>query len=128
VNVRFLVLKLAAAAALAAAASMCVVSLGYALFALVKPPLGPSGAAAVVALAAALIALLAALTLHGKSPLRTEPKHAAAGLTGRLFDTAMERPLAVAALVAAAGWILFRNPSLVSMAAARFLERPRRRR
>lgn len=127
-NLTGIVLRFAAAAAIAAAASMCVVSAGYALFALLEPYLGPAGAAAVVALAAALLALIGALVIFGKARRHGELKARSTGWAERLVDTAKERPLAVAALAVAAGWILVRNPALVSLAAAAMTERSRDRR
>jgi hypothetical protein len=49
--------------AAAAAAALMVFSLGFALYALLEPLLGPSGAAAIVALAAALIVAIIALIM-----------------------------------------------------------------
>jgi hypothetical protein len=128
VNLRTLVLKFAAVAALCAAAAMCVVSAGYALFAAVTPEIGAPWAAAVVALAAAIVTLVGSLLLFRKGDQRRELKGRAAGWADRLVETARERPLAVAALAVAAGWILVRNPALAHLASAALSERRHRRR
>lgn len=123
--IRKLVLKLAAASAVAAAAAMAVVAGGYALFALLRDYLGPAGAAASVAAVAALFALVAALVLFGKTGAgrRREPRGGPAGLTDRLADLVRDRPVAAAAVAAAAGWIFTRNPALAALVAAALSDR-----
>jgi hypothetical protein len=112
-----LVLRFAALAAIAAAAAMAVVAAGYALFAVLEGPIGPAGAAAVVAVTAAVLALLAALVLFRQGRTGRETNSHSMGLTEHLVDIARDRPIAVAALAVAAGWILVRNPALANLAA-----------
>jgi hypothetical protein len=118
--IRALVLKLAAACAVAAAAGMAVIAAGYALFAVLRDALGPAGAAAVVAAAAAAFALIGALLLFRRSGSRRgrEPRGGPAGLTDRLVDLVRDRPVMAAAAAAAAGWIFMRNPALAAIVAA----------
>ena len=117
--------KFAAAAAIAAAAALCVVSLGYALYALLVETLSPPAAAASVALAAALLAGLGGWLLFGLNGLGGEPKGSAASFTERLVDAARDRPLVAAAVAVAAGLVFLRNPALVSILAANLADRRR---
>lgn len=123
-----LVFKFAAVAAIAAAAGLCVVSLGYALYALLAESLSPPAAAASVALAAAIIAGLGGWLLFRAKRGHGEPKGGAEGLMERLVDAARDRPLVAAAVAVGAGLVFLRNPALVSLLAAGVAERRRDRR
>lgn len=107
-----------ATAAASAAVVMTVFALGFALYALVEPSLGPAGAAALVALAAALtvggFALVAALQSR-----RREREAAIAqaqlmdDLPQSLGDIARERPLITLAITAVGGLLAARHPALM---------------
>ncbi|HWA63088.1 MAG TPA: hypothetical protein VG939_17040, partial [Caulobacteraceae bacterium] len=96
---------LAAGAVFATCASVVVVALAFALYALVEPFWGRAGAAAVVAGAAALLMfLIAAVLMAGSAPPKPR-KGAAPGpeaALDRVVDFLKERPyVAIAAAVAA---------------------------
>ncbi|MBS0294904.1 MAG: hypothetical protein JSR45_01245 [Proteobacteria bacterium] len=120
-----LALKFAAAVAIAAAAALCVASLGYALYALLAETLTPASSAAGVALAAALLAGLGGWILFGLKLGEREPKGVAGGFTERLVDAARDRPLVAAAVAVGAGLVLLRNPALASILAANLADRRR---
>ena len=127
---RRLTLALAAAACLAAAAAMAVVALGYALYALLREPLGPPGASACVVIVAALIAAVAGYVLMRSARVgrRRGPDHrhgAPMGLGDSLADLIRDRPVAAAALATAVGWVLTRSPGLASALGA-LISRPGR--
>jgi ABC-type amino acid transport system permease subunit len=121
---RRLTLGVAAVACLATSAAMAVVAAGYALFAACVEQLGPAGASAVVALAAAVLALIfgliLALVARGRKPA-PRPVH---DVADRLADLVRDRPIAAAAVAAAAGWVMTRNPALAKIASS--LISPRR--
>jgi hypothetical protein len=120
---RRVALALAAAACLAAAAAMAVVALGYALFALLRDPLGPSGAAACVVVVAALIAAIAGFVLMQSAKVGRAPHKrrggggagAPANLTDSMADLVRDRPAPAAALAAAVGFVLTRSPGLAGV-------------
>lgn len=123
---------LAAAAILATSASIFMVALAFALYALVRPAVGPAGAAAVVAGAAALMILLmgvavalipkgrpAKITAKGKDPVE------------RIINFFKDTPITAIAAAAATGILAIRNPKYLGAAVRSFLsgdEGPRRRR
>lgn len=111
-------LTAAAAGAALAAGGVFVVALAYALFALVRPGLGPAGAAAVVAGAAALLLVIFMLVLAIKAGLRRrEPS-----LGEKAVQFAREKPLVAAAAALAAGIFAIRNPSALMAVVLAFLE------
>ena len=128
---RRLTLALAAAACLAAAAAMAVVALGYALYALLREPLGPPGASACVVIVAALIAAVAGYVLMhsarlGRGRRAHDHRHGAPmGLGDSMADLIRDRPVAAAALATAVGWVLTRSPGLASALGA-LISRPGR--
>jgi hypothetical protein len=109
---------LIAAAAACAAAAMAVFALGFALYALIVPQVGPAAAAAFVALAAALLVALYALfaTLQARKRER-ETAVAQAELLDELpmglGDVARERPLVTLGITALGGLLAARHPTLV---------------
>ncbi len=109
---------LIAAAAACAAAAMAVFALGFALYVLIAPEVGPAGAAAIVALAAALLVALYALfaTLQARKRER-ETAVAQAELLDELplglGDVARDRPLVTLAITALGGLLAARHPTLV---------------
>ena len=108
-----------ALAALAAAACVLVVSAAFALYALLRSYIGPSGAAACVTLGAAVVLGVLALVLFSKAKgpkLKARGKAAdgSGGLVERLTDLVSDRPVVAASAAVAAGLLAWRNPTLVS--------------
>lgn len=110
---------LVAIAIIAAAAGVAVVAAAFALYALLRDPLGPAGAAAVVTGAAALVGLLAGLIAFRKSHPRESRDNE--GLTNRVIDLARQRPVIVTAAAIGVAVIVARNPKLVTAALTAFL-------
>lgn len=114
-NLKRLMIAVAAVAAVAAASVVCVVAAAFGLYAAVRGSMTPAGSAAVVAAAFAVIALLIALTLGRKA----SPRSAAHGspaddsLTARVMQLAREKPLMAAGVGVAAAAVLLRNPQFV---------------
>jgi hypothetical protein len=120
---RRLLYFLAGAGALSASAAIVMVALAYALYALVKPALGPAGASAVVALAAAVMIGLIGLVLAGlarppKRPARREPE----SLGDRMTDFIRSKPVVAVGAAIAAGLLAVRNPSYLGAAFRSFME------
>ena len=116
----------AAFAAIAAAAAVCVVALSFALYAAVRDLIGPAWGAVAVAGAMALIALVLAFLLTRKArpkPVKGDPDN----LTARLIELARERPLVALGAVGAAAAVVIRNPRiLTAIITATFAQRPPR--
>ena len=116
---------MAAVAALAAAAVVCVVALAFALYAGLRDVIGPAWSGAAVAGAAALLALILAFVLTRKAspkPIKGDRKN----LSAQLVELARERPLVAAGAVAAALAVVVRNPRiLTAVIGAAFASRPR---
>ncbi len=114
----------AAFAAIAAAAAICMVALAFAIYAGLRDIIGPAWAAAAVAGIVAFIALVIALVITRKArpkPVKGDTKN----LTAQLIDLARERPLVAIGAVAAAATVAFRNPRiLTAIIAATFAPRP----
>lgn len=105
----------AAVAAMAAAAGVCVVAAAFAIYALLREYLTPAGASAALAVGAAVIAAILAFVTFRKAqprPLRRDEEN----LTTRLFDLAREKPLIAAGAAVAAALVLLRNPGVVGAA------------
>ena len=105
----------AAVAAMAAAAGVCVVAAAYSIYALLREYLNAEGASAVIAVGAALVAVVLAFVTFRKAqprPLRHDEQN----LTTRLFDLAREKPVIAAGAAVAAALVLLRNPSVVGAA------------
>jgi hypothetical protein len=119
---RKLLVGLIAAATIAAAAAVLVVSAGFALFALVRESLGAAGAAAVVALAAAVLAALVALMFErwangSRAKAEVEPD-----LAQKLFDVVRDRPIVSAGALIGAITLAIRNPALTAIVVKAFLD------
>jgi hypothetical protein len=115
---------LAGATALSVSAGVIVVALAYALFALVKPAVGPAGASAVVAGAAAVLIGLIGLVL---SLLARPPKKKPGepdSLVDRVVDFVSSKPFTSLAAALAAGILMVRNPRYLGMALSSFFEGP----
>ncbi len=108
-----------ALAAMAAAAGVVVVSAAFAVYALLRTYIGPSGAAACVTLLAALA--LGGLALFLMSKVKgPKIKPAAKGdgkgsLAERMTELLSDRPVVAAGAAVAAGLLAWRNPTLVSI-------------
>ena len=115
---------MAAFAAIAAAAAVCVVALSFALYAAVRDLIGPAWGAVAVAGAVAIIALVLAFLLTRKA--RPKPvKGDSENLTARLIELARERPLVALGAVGAAAAVVIRNPRiLTAIITATFASRP----
>ena len=118
--IRKLLLVFAAAGAALAAAGVLVVSLAYALYALMRDSVGLSaaGAAAVVAGTVALIFVIAAASLAIKAGAK--PKEAP--MAERLKTFVRERPVTAAGAALAAGVFAVRNPKAFFPLVLAFLE------
>ena len=107
---------------LAVSAGVVVIALAYALFALVRPYVGPAGGAAIVAGAAALLIGLIGLTfaLLGRRPKRkpNEPQ----GITERIVDFVRSKPITAVGGAIAAGILAIRNPGYLGSAIRAFIE------
>ena len=106
-------------AAMAVAAGVLVVSAAFAIYALLRTYIGPSGAAACVTLIAAIVVGVLALVLFSKAKgpkLKAKGKAAdgSGGLVERLTDLVSDRPVVAASAAVAAGLLAWRNPTLVS--------------
>ena len=116
-------LSLAAAAVLATAASIFVAALALALFALVRPQLGPAGAAATVAGAAAVLMFVAggALAIAGRPKA---PKIVPKGKDplARVSNFLKEQPVTAIMAAIGVGFLAIRNPKYLGVAARAFLE------
>jgi hypothetical protein len=121
---RRLLLGLIAAAMLAASASVLVVALAFALYALARPALGPAGAAAAVAGAAALlIGLLGLAIALAARARRPKPKTASmGGVVERIFELVRDKPIMAASAALGAGFMAVRNPTYLGSAIRAFLE------
>ncbi len=105
-------------AAAAAAVVMIVFALGFALYALIVPNIGPAAAAAFVALAAALVVSLFALVVAWRK--RKHEREAAIAqaqimddLPMGLGDIVRDRPIATLAITALGGLLAARHPTLM---------------
>ena len=118
-------LAAAAVAATAAAVAVAVVSAAFAVYALLKPNLGPAGAAACVAAIFALLAIAGALIAGMRAKAQHHPKvgghEMGPGLTERLLEVVREKPVTSAAAAIAAGVLAMRNPQLVGVVLSAFL-------
>jgi hypothetical protein len=119
---RRLLFLLAAATMLAVSAGVIVIALAYALFALVRPYVGPAGGAAIVAGAAALLIGLIGLTfaLMARRPRRkaSEPE----SVTDRIVDFVKSKPITAVGGAIAAGILAIRNPGYLGRAIRAFIE------
>ena len=120
---------LAAAAVLATSAAIFVVALAFALFALVRPSIGPAGAAAVVAGAAALLVLAGAVALIVSARLAAAKRAKLAEQRGkdpaaRLMNMVRDKPVTTIAAALGAGFLAVRNPKYLGAVLRSFMERP----
>ena len=126
-----LIMALAAAAAFATSAAVCVAALAFALYALVEPQVGRAGAAGTVAGATALLIALVGLAVI----LKARRKREAAALTRggnmveRLLALVRDKPVMAVYAALGAGFMAIRNPKYLGAAIRAFLDgrAPRRR-
>ncbi len=120
---------LAATTAFAVSAGVVVIALAYALYALVKPSLGPAGASAVVAGAAALLIALIGVILAAVSRPPPRKARTSDSVVDRVVEFVRDRPVSAVAAAIAAGLMAVRNPKYLGAAIRAFVEgreRPRR--
>lgn len=118
----------AAFAAIATAAAICMVALAFAIYAGLRDLIGPAWAAASVAGIVALIALIIALIISAKArpkPRQDEPP----SLAAKLVELAKERPLVAAGAMtvaaAAAVVVAIKNPRILTAIIVGALAPPR---
>lgn len=114
---------LAAAAILATSASVFVVALAFMVYALVRPLVGPAGAAAVVAGAAALLILLLGVAV-AMIPKARRPRVSARGKdpVERVANFFKDTPVTAIAAAVATGVLAISNPKYLGAAVRSFLE------
>jgi hypothetical protein len=124
VLLRKLAFGLVAATVLAVAAGVLVVSAAYALFALLRDMLGPSWAAAAVALAAAVLIGLVGLVFVGlaKTPKRRPGAADDQDLLQKVIAMARERPIVSAGALIGFVTMAIRNPALIAIVMKVFLD------
>lgn len=131
---RGLIRRAVAAAVAVACAFVTVVALGAAAFYGLALVLPAWGAACVVAGVFAIIALSVTLIFLSKAdPDAHEDEDededdSALGIGGRALGLFRQRPVLGLAAALAGGFIFLRNPALVSLVTAAFVEKPKRRR
>jgi hypothetical protein len=121
---RKILFGLIAASALAVATGVLVVAAAYALFALVREPLGAAGAAGVVALAAAVLIAFVGLVfalLARPAPRRARVEEEQ-DLLQRLMSLARERPIVSVSALIGAVTLAIRNPALITIVMKAFLD------
>jgi uncharacterized PurR-regulated membrane protein YhhQ (DUF165 family) len=118
--IRKILLLFAAAGAALAAAGVVVVSLAYALYALMRDVFGfgAASSAAVVAGAVALIFLI----LFGVLAIKAGAKPKEAPMVERLKTIVRERPIVAASAALAAGVFAVKNPKAILPLILAFLE------
>ena len=123
---RRLFLTLAAAAAFATSASICVVALAFTLYALVEPYVGRAGGAAIVAGVAALVIALGALFIGASARTKRDRRPAAAAAVGgvaeRVLRFVREKPVVAISAALGAGFLAVRNPRYLGAAVRAFFE------
>jgi len=124
VILRRIILFLASATALATAAGVIVVALAYALYALVKPALGPAGGAAVVAGAAALLIgfLGLVMSMAARGPPRRRRDREPETMVDRVVEFIRDKPVTTIAAAIATGLLAVRNPKYLGAAFRAFVE------
>lgn len=118
---RKLLMAFVAIAFLATSASVVVVALAFALYALVRPMLGDAGASAAVAGAFALILAIggfAAMPRGKKRPGTGTP----AGVAEDLMELVRDKPIASAGVALAAAIMAMRNPRVIGEIARAFVQ------
>jgi hypothetical protein len=114
---RRLIFGFIAVAAMASAAAVVVVAAAFALYALVREPLGAAGAAAVVVLAAALLIGLLGLimALLARSPKPKPGRKPDQTPLDRIIEMARERPIVSVGAILGAAVVAMRNPAVLAL-------------
>jgi hypothetical protein len=124
VILRRVLVTVLALAIFAGGAVIALIALGFALYALVEPALGPAGAAAVVALVMAATVVIMALVLMSMG--RGKPAKTVAPGSGNLIEQALafvkQNPVMVVSAALGAGFLAIRNPKYLGAALRGFLE------
>lgn len=120
-------MTVAAAAAIAAAVAIALIALAFAIFAFLRPYVGPANASAIVAAAFAvivgLIGFLAAQRAGGGFGQAAQASDGdAMSLAERLMDLARERPVIAVGVALALGVVLMRSPRSLAAVARAFFE------
>jgi hypothetical protein len=115
-------LALAAATALAASAGVCVVALAFALYALVRPFVGPAGGAAIVAAAAAILIGVIGVVLGNTGRARRKKPTEPQTVVDRITEFVRDKPVLAIAAGLAAGVLAVRNPRYLGAAVRAFVE------
>jgi len=119
---RRILFVLASVTALAVSAGVIVVALAYALYALVKPSLGPAGAAGVVAGAAALLIGLLGLIIGVASRPPKRRRREPENFLNQVIEVVKERPVTTVLGALAAGMLAMSNPRYMGGLVRSFLE------
>ncbi len=122
--IRRITVGLLAAAVLATGASVVVVALAFALYALATPYVGRAGGAAIVAAAAALmIALVAGILFLSTAPNRAKTPATVAGSLGeRAMSFFRDKPVVAISAALGAGFLAVRNPRYLGEVIRSFVE------
>jgi hypothetical protein len=119
-----IVRALVAGACFAVAAGVALVAASYALFALLRDPLGPSGAAAVVAAVAAVLVLAAGLLVGGRSkphPAETAEAGGHESMAARLLEIGRGHPILAVGAALAGLYVVAKRPGLLALLAANLM-------
>lgn len=112
-----------AVAALSAASAVGVFAAAFAVYAALRPMIGPAwSAAAVCALAAAMIGLGGLFAVLAANPPRLKksaPEEK--DLVSRLIELARDKPIVAASAVLAAGAVAFKNPKVTAAIVSAFM-------
>ena len=121
-NPRRILFIIASTSALAVSAGVIVVALAFALYAAVKPMVGPAGGAAVVAGAAALLigvlGLAMAIAARPPKPKKVEPT----GLVDQIAGFIREKPVSAIVGALAVGLLSVSNPRYLGAMVRAFVE------
>lgn len=120
---RRLFMAIAAAAAIGAAAASCVVAAAFAVYALLRPFIGPAGASASVAAIVAAFAVIVAIvaTSGTRRPSKTlAGERDPIALAERLMAMVRERPWAAGVGAVALCLMALRNPAIMEAVARAF--------
>jgi hypothetical protein len=116
---------LIAAAVMSVGAGVLVISAAFALFALLRGPLGSPGAAAAVSLAAAVLIGATGLAFAELSKMghkRPPPAEDDQDLLQKLIGMARERPIVSAGALIGLATVAIRNPALIAIVVKAFLD------
>ncbi|HEX4197303.1 MAG TPA: hypothetical protein VHZ26_07665 [Caulobacteraceae bacterium] len=119
---RRLLMAFVAIAAIATSASVVIVALAFALYALVEPYVGRAGASAVVAGSFAVIAAIIGLVSMPRGRRRRRGEATANDVAEDLMELVRDKPIASAGVALAAGIMAMRNPRVIGEIARAFFQ------